>query len=219
MTIISFKHNFIFVKTTKTAGTSIEVDLSQLAGEDAIVTPIRPPVPGHEARNHLAPDGTPAFFNHMPATLIRARLGAARFRQMFKFCVEREPVSKCISHFHMLCNSPLHRPAEGAPSWAAYCAAGSFPKDTARYSEMQDGRRVLLVDRVLRYDTLQDDLAAVMQHLGIRGFALRSTAKSEYSRTVRVRPEDVTAAERARIAAAFAETQALTGIDWTRPAG
>jgi hypothetical protein len=38
--IVSYKHNFIFVKTRKTAGTSIEIALSTHAGEKDIVTPI-----------------------------------------------------------------------------------------------------------------------------------------------------------------------------------
>ncbi len=36
--IVSHEHEFIFIKTRKTAGTSIEVFLGPLAGETAIVT-------------------------------------------------------------------------------------------------------------------------------------------------------------------------------------
>jgi len=50
--IVSHKHRFIFIKTRKTAGTSIEVALSQIAGDDAIVTPIDPPEPQHAPRNY-----------------------------------------------------------------------------------------------------------------------------------------------------------------------
>lgn len=37
--IISHKHNFIFIKTAKTAGSSIEAYLSPFCGESDIVTP------------------------------------------------------------------------------------------------------------------------------------------------------------------------------------
>lgn len=37
--IASFAHNFIFIKTRKTAGTSIELALGNLCGEDDIITP------------------------------------------------------------------------------------------------------------------------------------------------------------------------------------
>ena len=41
--IVSFQHEFIFVKTRKTAGTSIEMALTPFCGPDDIVTPIDPP--------------------------------------------------------------------------------------------------------------------------------------------------------------------------------
>ena len=38
--IISHEHKFIFLKTKKTAGTSIELALSQLCGPDDVIPPI-----------------------------------------------------------------------------------------------------------------------------------------------------------------------------------
>src|SRR4051794_2759880 len=52
--IVSHEHRFIFIKTHKTAGTSVEVALSRVAGEDAIVPPTTPAEPGHRPRNHEA---------------------------------------------------------------------------------------------------------------------------------------------------------------------
>ena len=40
--IISHKHKFIFLKTVKTAGTSIEIALSKYCGPDDIITPASP---------------------------------------------------------------------------------------------------------------------------------------------------------------------------------
>jgi len=40
--IISHKHKFIFLKTNKTAGTSIEIALSGVCGDDDILSPISP---------------------------------------------------------------------------------------------------------------------------------------------------------------------------------
>ena len=49
--LLSHTHKFIFVKTRKTAGTSIEVDLSKFMSDEDIVTPIIPEEPGHIPRN------------------------------------------------------------------------------------------------------------------------------------------------------------------------
>src|SRR5437867_12812467 len=92
--IISHKHKFIFIKTAKTAGTSIEVFLSKHCGAADVVTPIEPPVEGHVPRNDKGlfnpvrelmgganpPRATASdlvqrrkFFNHMPALLVQQR--------------------------------------------------------------------------------------------------------------------------------------------------
>ena len=38
--IISHKHKFIFIKCRKTAGSSVEISLSQLCGPEDIITPL-----------------------------------------------------------------------------------------------------------------------------------------------------------------------------------
>ncbi|WP_275670288.1 hypothetical protein [Okeania hirsuta] len=38
--IISHKYKFIFLKTIKTSGTSIEIYLSRFCGDDDVITPI-----------------------------------------------------------------------------------------------------------------------------------------------------------------------------------
>lgn len=50
--LLSYKYKFIFIKTTKTAGTSLEVNLSQLMDSQDIVTPVYPPYEGHIPRNY-----------------------------------------------------------------------------------------------------------------------------------------------------------------------
>jgi len=55
--IVSFEHNFIFIKTRKTAGTSIEIALSPYAGKNGVITPIS----GEDetTRYRLYPDALP----------------------------------------------------------------------------------------------------------------------------------------------------------------
>jgi hypothetical protein len=175
--IVSHEHGFIFVKTRKTAGTSIEVFLSRIAGPDAIVTPVGPPVPGHEPRNydvgynHLREwvrtrgkaDRIPArlrsvaFLNHMPAELIRERVGTRKWNSYFKFCFERDPWDKVVSHYH-------YRAENGSEAgFREYVLEGSMPTDFDRYS--LGGR--IAVDFVGQYRSLESDLAHALAQIGI----------------------------------------------------
>lgn len=222
MALVSFDHNLIFLKTRKTAGTSIETDLSQRLEPGAIVTPIIPPMPGHEARNYQNEKGEPLYFNHMHARQVRDRLGEEKFQSMTRICVEREPVRKCISYFHMLRNSELHNPGGAYQlSWDEFVEAGEFTIDLDMYSEVKEGRRVSLVTHILRHDRLETELPALLTKLGIPGFTLQARAKSEYSRNVLVTPDQVTPSQRARINEAYREnTQFLdqfAGINWSQP--
>ena len=213
MTIISFAHNLVFLKTAKTAGTSIEIDLSQRVEDDAIVTPIFPEVAGHRPRGWQGADGKARFWNHMPGLKVREEIGPDRWNGMRRFCVEREPVSKCISHFHMLRNSPDHNPGYDL-TWERYCDEARFPVNLPTYTERRDGKMHLMVTDVLRYDRLAHELPALLAEQGIEDFRLTARAKSEYSRNAAVRPQDVTPAQRKRIYDAFAPVIAVTGIDW-----
>jgi hypothetical protein len=194
--IISHEHKFIFIKTAKTAGTSIEVFLSQQCGPEDIVTPIAPPVEGHQPRNYEQPvnlmsellqrpeglrvalqnvfKGRKKFYNHMPAWLIQRRVPAHVWNCYFKFCVERNPWDKVLSHYHMTASR-----AGGSLSLEQYLSRGRFPINYFRYTD-RSGARVI-VDRVLRYENLINDLAEVFSQLNVRfEGSLGSRAKSEY---------------------------------------
>lgn len=211
MALISFKYNLIFIKTTKTAGTSIEVDLSPRLEEEAIVTPIGSAPAGHIPRNFSTPKGD--YFNHIGASQIRAMLGSETYDRMFKFCVEREPLDKCISHFHMLRNSPEHnRGGAYVKSWSDYCRDRDFPVDLEKYSEIRNGKRVPLVDRILRYETLEEDLPALLDRLGIPNFKLSAREKSSYRTSRLLSREEVEPSQRRIIDRCFADTRALTAL-------
>lgn len=194
--IISHKHKFIFIKTVKTAGTSIEVFLSRHCGLDDILTPIHPPVEGHQARNcegfvypimdvFRQPFGPVSdlrhpfrkrerFYNHMPAWLVRKHVSSEIWNTYFKFCVERNPWDKVLSHYHMNVTRK-----NGALTLDQYFATGKFPINYTRYTD-HSGKKII-VDRVVRYENLITELAEVFGRLSVpfEG-TLGVRAKSEY---------------------------------------
>lgn len=193
MAIISHKYKFIFKKTFKTAGTALEVNLAPLCGPDDVVTPIFPEEPGHVARNFIVKsDGEgddEKFFNHMGMQLIRKLIGPEQFSTYYKFCVEREPVDKCLSYFAMLRHSPHHQRENAPQTWDEYVEQGNFPVEYARYTTAQ-GR--LLVDRVLRYENLESELREVLLALGVNWTGLTSRAKSGFRKDGVPRRDEVT---------------------------
>jgi len=157
MAIVSWCHRFIFLKTHKTAGTSIEVHLAEQCAAGDIVTPIFPAHHAHKPRNYLDAGGAQQYYNHMTAREIRALL-PWEFGQFYKFCFERHPVDKCLSHFAMLRNSPLHQKPDHPKTWEEYLERGQFPVDTQHYT---DEAGALLVDRIFKYEELGEALGEI----------------------------------------------------------
>ncbi len=155
--ILSYSKKFLFIKTMKTAGTSIEVFLSPRCGPGDVVTPIYPPEPGHVPRNHEG------FYNHMAAAEIRDRVPPLLWAGLHKFCVVRNPWDAVVSFYHW-----QNREKTGAdrPSLEQFLAAGEWPLAHELYTDPADPSR-LLADDVLRYESLDSELARTFARLGI----------------------------------------------------
>ncbi len=225
--ILSHKYKFIFIKTAKTAGTSIEVFLSKHCDPKDIVTPIAPPVEGHQPRNYEGfinpiPEimerpgkffnalqhsltSREKFYNHMPAREVRNRVLAEVWKSYFKFCVERNPWDKALSHYHM------HAAREGGSlSLDEYLARGRFPINYFRYTD-RSGREII-VDRILRYENLLSELGEVFSQLNIPfDGTLGVAAKSEYRTDRRPYQQVFDADQRQTVEQAFAREIELHG--------
>lgn len=97
--IISHKHKFIYLKSTKTASTSVEIALAEYVGENDIVTPISDEglEKGyiHPVRNN---DG---FSEHMLAQNIYAKLDKKIWESYTKIMCIRNPWDRVISQAYM----------------------------------------------------------------------------------------------------------------------
>lgn len=172
--IISHRYRFIFLKTIKTAGTSLETFLSTVCAETDVVTTFGDPVPTHRPRNF---DG---FYNHMSGDEVRTKVGNEIWKDYLKFCVVRNPWDKVISHYSMVKNSPRHQ-HNGNPdlSLDEYLEMGLYNLDYAIYTEKETG--VVLVDQVARYESLEPDLMRILESLSIPSQGvLNVRAKSQF---------------------------------------
>ncbi len=154
--IISFKHRFVFIKTIKTAGSSIEVVLSEQCEEGAVVTPLYPPEAAHRPRNY-APLG---FEPHTAAEMIRSRIGPAVWDRLAKITVERNPWDKMVSWYGW------QRHLAGLDcdfqSFVSQCAArGRWPYLFPVSAELYTVDSAVCVDRVVRFEHLAEDVACI----------------------------------------------------------
>jgi len=115
--IISFKYKFIFIKNYKAAGSSIETYLYNFLNHKDIVAQTK----DYQGINHRFEFNSKsltenfekkyqdkyiknkmAYFAHMPAWLIKERIGNDIFDKFFKFCVIRNPWDVVVSHYHWI---------------------------------------------------------------------------------------------------------------------
>ena len=197
--IISHKHRFIFVKTQKTAGTSIETFLSQYCGNGDVLTPFGKPVDTHMPRNYEGyfnpiPELILArgkgrkktlrqllrrekFHSHIPAYKIRARIRKNIWSSYFKFCVERNPWDKTLSHYYFIKRKEKYRHIS---SLDQYLAEGNSCLNFHLYTGYHNSN-VVLVDRIIKYESLMEQLGEVFSMLSIPfNNSLNVRAKGEY---------------------------------------
>ncbi|ATX79655.1 Sulfotransferase family protein [Mariprofundus aestuarium] len=227
--IISHKYKFIFIKTKKTAGTSIEVYLSKLCGPDAIVTPIYPAIEGHVPRNYKGyfnplPDflhygfgrwlriaeeliHRQRFYHHIPASLVQNRIPDGIWNSYYKFCVERDPFDKTLSHYYM-----LKTRSGGKLTLEEYFKRGRFCLNKPQYT---NSRGDVIVDHILRYEDLNAELGCVFSKLGIPySGRLRESAKGEARKDRRSYEEILSSEQIARINEVFADEIRIKENSW-----
>ena len=177
--IINHQYRFIFLKTRKTAGTSIEIALSKYCGDGDVISPIRGRDEGIRRergypgpRNHAAPlllydwedlkrlarRRKRKRLAHANARFARRFVGNAIWSSYFKFCFERNPFDKAISRYYW-------RTLQPRPPIADFLATRSRHHLSDWETYTLDGR--IAVDFIGRYERLESDLAAITERLGL----------------------------------------------------
>lgn len=178
--IVSHEHRFVFMKTRKTAGTSVEIALSRVCGPDDVITPVteedevlRRSAGGRGPQNFESPPGLGrTAFNHMPVSMVRTMLGRRTFESYFSFAVERNPWDAVVSLYHW-----RFRDSEPGP-FGDYVASEAVATFAAKNQRIYRLRGTVAVDRVLRYESLDAELAEVWSRLGLPGSPALPRAKA-----------------------------------------
>ena len=99
--IISHKHKFIFFKTRKTAGSSIQVALAEQCGKDDIITgQYRLGVDDNSHTAGLNLDKFPGKNPHTPLKQVKEFLDLKTWNSYFKFAFIRNPFDIVVSRYY-----------------------------------------------------------------------------------------------------------------------
>lgn len=229
--IISHKYKFIFLKTNKTAGTSIEIALSGVCGDDDIISPISPEDEktrlelGHRGpQHHLATvreygivDATKLlvkgrkknrFYNHMPASEVKALIPEGTWNDYYKFCFERNPWDRVISLYYWRCKT------EPRPSIAQFIDSGALKRLKRKGLELYSINGQIAVDKVCRFENIAAELELIRTRLDITGKLELPHAKSRFRKDQRSYRDILDAQQQARIADIFSDEIKLMGYEF-----
>jgi hypothetical protein len=182
--ILSYEHKFIFLKTRKVAGSSLELYLRQFCGPDDIVTPLmvheeeqidpdtmraptdarsRPAMPWELNTDKVKKmierrkwPVTKNWFSHQWASDVRRRAGQPTWNESFKFTVVRNPWDRVVSSYYW---QKSNRGDRFTLDQAVERAANNWIIYTIRNE--------VAVDHVIRFENLLSDFGDVCDRIGI----------------------------------------------------
>jgi len=181
--IVSHRHRFIFIKTHKTAGSSLEMALGALCDAGDIVTHMETNIDSGIPRNYhskpwlgnwydrsrwvrkLIPRHSTFlghyFYEHMPAWRVRELVGEDIWGSYFKFCFERNPWDKVVSYYLW---KTLGQEKD-LPNFRDYVMRKShrLPLDANLYCDQDQ----LLVDKVYEFRELSGAISDLRDKLAV----------------------------------------------------
>jgi hypothetical protein len=182
--IISHKHRFIFLKTVKTASSSMEIALSGLCGPEDVITPTREdlgeqraiPAQNFRIEHPLKPKRplwkrllrrperfyhpTVGYYEHMPAWRMRQYVGEDIWRDYYKFTFVRNPWDAQVSFYFYKTRNERER-----PTFQRFMGSRKRAKLQSWEIFAIDDR--IAVDFVGRYEAIDRDFARALEAVGI----------------------------------------------------
>lgn len=170
MVLVCHKHDFIFLKTRKTAGTSIEMALEPLCvppGQKIVeFHPVQVSEYGivgrrgdqYRLKGWRKPLRYREWRNHRSAAFVRRMIGQKEWDRRLKITAVRNPFDRMVSYFHYMANIFGRKQPTGLDetrkAFRAFCHG----------SEWEDDRRIVflddkfIIDRAIRFEHMADDL-------------------------------------------------------------
>ncbi len=226
--IISHRHKFIFIKTAKTAGTSIEIGLSKFCGPDDVITTISPedeaqrkelgyrgpqnyriPFSNYskgdylrflQRRNRLC------FYNHMGAAEIIRYTDPKVWETYFKFCFERNPWDKVVSWYFW------RYKVEPRPSISDFIR--SREANLIKGFELYTLSSEIVVDKVYRYERINEAVEDIRAKLDLGAQIELPKAKATWRGTHDTYKAMLSPSDRERIAQVYAREIAYFHYEW-----
>jgi hypothetical protein len=191
--LISHLHRFIYLKTMKTAGTSVEIYFERFCVD---------PTVGFEERHRRdqevskwgiigcrqRPIEGQTWYHHLPAAGVRQLVGPEIWTSYYKFCVIRNPYDKVVSAFWFWLTPKAREELQEADFEVVQSRFAKWVRD----AQLPNDRSVFLidgnpaVDRFVRFETLDTDLEGVCKDLAL---AWTPSALRRYKSGLRLRPE------------------------------
>ncbi len=192
--IISHKHKFIYIKTKKTASTSIEMEISKFCGPKDVITPIGPEderkrinsetmksmqnyhigFKKYSAKDYLKllkNKRKKKFTNHDSAKYIKNNVKKEVWENYFKFTFDRNPFDRAVSFYYFSTSEPR-------PDIGEYLnrVSKSRLSNWERYTVNDH----IAVDFLGRYENISEEISRVCEKIGIEENIELPKSKSGY---------------------------------------
>lgn len=196
--IINHKYKFIYLKTRKTASTSIEIALSKFCDKNDIITPLikkdekmrkakefaRPAncrVPLHyygiiDFINAVRKRKLKHFSNHKTAHYVKKYVDKEIWNNYYKFTFERNPFDKAVSLYYY---AKKREQTNGSGLGISEYLKKAPIHALSNWSIYTIKDRIA-VDFVGKYENLEEDLKTVKKNIGLPDDIQLPKAKSKY---------------------------------------
>lgn len=182
--IYSAKHNFLLLKNYKVGGTSLEVELSQVLDDSAVVTPIYPENLLHRPRNF------DNFYNHISYSKIEEILGEDVLNKTNSVVFVRNPFDVVLSHMYM------------SFSWSGIVNPSKLDVDKYFNNESKLGKitssvsrniytknNLIMAKTIYKYEDGLEQINKTLEDVGIGSISIN--AKEKMYRPKEVKPADI----------------------------